>query len=252
MNILERTTRIIELLGNSEYLTVDELAEKTGSSKTTIRRDLIQLEAQGKVSRFHGGVSLAQNSELLQSVSGLTDSLHVDSRIQLNHEDKKRIAAYAAGLIHDGDIIYLDGGSTTYYLIDHLAGKKVSVVTNNIYHAMRLNQKYINTHILGGDLFFDTFSAISPDTISKVANMNFDFAFLGVRGIDAQSGISTSNPFDAELKSEVLKRSKGSYILADPSKFGHRQLYTIANLDSLNIITTDPVSDEYNAHIIYA
>lgn len=244
MNIIERKNLIIELLQGKEFMMVDEIADLTDASKATIRRDLKDLVASGKVERFRGGVCLKGTA--------MTDhGAKIHERIKLNHEEKERIGKYAASLIHEGDIVFLDGGSTTYHMIDFIQEKNIKVVTNSIYSVTKLLQRDIPTYILGGDVLSHSFNIISQDTVDKVKGMNFDLAFLGTHGLDAEAGYSSSDAFDQALKKAVIAKAKRSYILADHTKIGKRKLYSFAHVDDVfAVVGNETEVENLGTHII--
>ena len=246
MNIVERTKLILKLLQDKDYMMVDDIAELTGVSKATIRRDLQDLEKVGKVRRFHGGVSLNDSSMI-------DNGFPIAERMGLYQEEKESIARYAAEFIKEGDVVYLDGGSTVYCLIDHLHSDNIKIVTNSLYAAVKLAEKGVGVYILGGDIISHSLGVISQDTIDLVKKLNFDIAFLGTSGIDIKAGLSSSNSFDATLKSVVMERSNQVYVLADHSKFGIRKLYTFAELQNVSIISSNTAAvDGYGDNIIFA
>ena len=107
---------------------VDEIAELVQASKATVRRDLQDMEDSGLVKRFHGGVSL-QGKVLVE------DSVSLPEMMTINLDEKKKIAKMAADQVEDGNVIFLDSGSTTYSMVEYLTAKEIQVVTNGVQHA---------------------------------------------------------------------------------------------------------------------
>ncbi len=119
----QRRDRLLELVRVRRFASLPELAERLDVSESTVRRDLDQLEKQGSAQRIHGGVLYTGASPKLP---------HFDAQQPAQWEQKRRIAAAAAGLIEDGDTILLDGGSTTYELARLLVGRPLHVVTTSL------------------------------------------------------------------------------------------------------------------------
>ena len=109
----------------AQNVTIEELCEKFGVSKNTIRRDLIELEKKGSIVKNYGGVSSA-----VQSYD--VGMLPFNARGRLMREEKQRIAERAAEFIKDGDYIFVDSGSTVCNLVDFIKTMNVTVLTNNL------------------------------------------------------------------------------------------------------------------------
>jgi DeoR family fructose operon transcriptional repressor len=107
----ERYSAILEALKNKNSMTVAEFAKMTGASESTIRRDLITLDEGGKVKRFHGGARAIEHEYI-------TNEESVSAKAQMNVEEKRLIAQYAAGMINDDDFIFIDAGTSTAIMID--------------------------------------------------------------------------------------------------------------------------------------
>ena len=167
-------------------------------------------------------------------------------------EDKIIIAKKAASLIQDNDVIFIDSGSTCFYMIDYIKAKEITVVTNGIMHIQKLMAKGINTYILGGYAKPEKNLIMGEDMVNKISVMNFDKAFLGTMGIDARSGFTTMMLEDGEVKKAVIKSSDKCYILADKSKFNVRKFYTYGDFTEATIITNSEIKfEEGKAKIIY-
>lgn len=133
MNAVERQKRIQELLANKDFMSVEDLSGMLQASMATIRRDLTALEESGVLTRYRGGAVL--------SAYGTKKALNIELRMDQNREVKEKIARKAASFIKDGEIIFIDSSSTTYYMIDYIMARDVTVVTNAIVLPAVLMQK---------------------------------------------------------------------------------------------------------------
>lgn len=221
-------------------VTVQELVKDLNASEATIRRDLQNMEDSGLIVRFHGGARILDNE--LKEKSMTMKSL-------LNVEEKDRISRYGASLIQEGQIVFLDAGSTTYKLIDYIKAKDITVVTTGIPHLTKLSQKNIKTFALGGFVKSNTVAVTGKETVNQVTNMNFDLALLGVNGIHAQAGFTTPEEYEGEVKAAVLRQAKKSYILADQSKFNKLCFVRFANLNEATVIIDKKIAD-FDYHLI--
>ncbi|MEN4336620.1 DeoR/GlpR family DNA-binding transcription regulator, partial [Streptococcus pyogenes] len=122
------------------YVSLEDLMQLLNSSESTIRRDLGELEQEGRLHRVHGG------AELFHS---LQEELSNQEKSVKNSHIKKAIAQRASQLIYDNDVIFIDAGTTTEFLLPFLQAKNLTVVTNSIHHAARLVELSIETIIVG-------------------------------------------------------------------------------------------------------
>ena len=243
--LIDRWIDISEYLKEKKYASVDELMEKFQLSRSTVRRTLIAMEEKNLLKRVRGGAEIVDNEE---------ESLPTDFREIFNEkkEEKIKIAQKAAELIKDNDVIFIDSGSTCYYMIDNIKAKNITVVTNGILHIQKLMAMGINTYILGGYAKPEKNLIIGEDIVKKISSMNFDKAFLGTMGIDSRSGFTTMMLEDGEVKKAVIKSSDLCYILADTSKFNVRKVYTYGDFSQATIITNSKVEfEDEKAKIIY-
>lgn len=232
MNVIERTNLLLELLENKDFMMVDEISELMKVSKPTVRRDLQDLEAKGIIRRFRGGACLADKVLVEESVS-------ISKMMGVNLDSKKKIAKEAARLIEDGDIIFMDSGSTTCAMVPFIEAKDIHVVTNNMQIAAALVERKICTYILGGEIQLESKSILEDDVISRLEILNLNKAFIGARGVEQMSGYSTTSQIDCNIKSMAMRRAEKSYVLADKSKLGKRKFFTYAQLEEAICITED-------------
>ena len=243
--LIDRWIDISEYLKEKKYASVDELMEKFQLSRSTVRRTLIAMEEKNLLKRVRGGAEIVDNEE---------ESLPTNFRDIFNEkkEEKIKIAQKAAELIKDNDVIFIDSGSTCYYMIDNIKAKNITVVTNGILHIQKLMSMGIKTYILGGYAKPEKNLIIGEDIVKKISSMNFDKAFLGTMGIDSRSGFTTMMLEDGEVKKAVIKSSDLCYILADTSKFNVRKFYTYGDFSQATIITDSKVEfEDGKAKIIY-
>ena len=208
----QRMEAILAELEQRRAVSVGQLCEVTGASEATIRRDLTVLARQGKLNKVHGGAVLAG-----EEFRG--EELDMETKQQLNMEEKRRIARYAAGLITDDDVVYLDAGSTVMLMADHIQAQRALFVTNSIECAARLTRRGLRVYVLGGMLKPGTVALVGTETLNSLRRYNFTKAFLGVNGITVSRGFTTPDPEEAAVKAAAAERARESYVLADESKF---------------------------------
>lgn len=236
MKMLDRWNKIKDIVLTNDYVTVEELVEKLGASPATIRRDLTAMEKDGVIQRFRGGAKPVQNRS--------ETAFFIDKRLMEEKDAKIDICRKAAELVDDGDYIYIDTSSTTYYLPDFLQKKNVMVVTNSVLLLEKLLKNHINTYVLSGDIEFESGSIMGEEVNAKLRSMNFNKVFIGAYGIDLDLGYTTYNTREGELKQRLLAQSRNTYVLADHTKFSKNAFFTFGNLDTATIIT-DTCPEEY-------
>ena len=245
MVLIDRWIEISEFVKEKKYASIDEIMEKFQLSRSTVRRTLIAMEEKKLLKRVRGG------AEAIEEVDAILP-MDFQEVFNANKEDKIIIAKKAASLIQDNDVIFIDSGSTCFYMIDYIKAKEITVVTNGIMHIQKLMAKGINTYILGGYAKPEKNLIMGEDMVNKISVMNFDKAFLGTMGIDARSGFTTMMLEDGEVKKAVIKSSDKCYILADKSKFNVRKFYTYGDFTEATIITNSEIKfEEGKAKLIY-
>lgn len=230
----ERKNKILEALDNGIVFIAD-LANALNVSEITIRRDLKALETEGKLTMLHGGAAKKIDTSRETAIS---------QRQGLYPTEKEIIGKLAADVIEDGDVIFIDSGTTNVTMIKHLANKPISIVTNGyktIEEALHYN---IPITSIGGDLKKETMAFVGAIT-SRVLDMySFDKCFLGANGIDKEFGYSNADPNESLIKEQVIKRSKEAFIMADRSKFNASSVFKFADLKDATVIT-DEVPEEF-------
>ncbi|HIX71002.1 DeoR/GlpR family DNA-binding transcription regulator [Enterococcus diestrammenae] len=225
----ERQQQILQLVQEKNIVKLQELTQKLDASESTIRRDLQDLEDQHLLLRIHGGAKKIQRFMLEPDMQQKTSE---------HPSEKRAIAAYGASLVHAEDVIYLDAGSTTLELIDHLPrGIQIKAVTNSVQHAARLIERQIETIILGGNIKLSTQATLGYTAIQQLEPFRFTKAFLGANGIELTAGITTPDPDEALLKKTAARQADMAIVLADASKFEQITFTKFAALRDVMIIT---------------
>lgn len=229
----ERIHQIHELLIERKRISLDELCENFGVSKNTIRRDINELEEQGIIRKVYGGIVLKE-AEIM--------SLEPFSAREIrNINEKKKIAAVAAALVNDGEVIYIDSGTTTMHLLPHLAEKNfLTIVTASVY-VLELATRYSNLNVIatGGNLQPPIKALVGPSVLECIRNYNFSKIFLASTGITIEHGATNASPLECEVKRELVRKSCAKYLLVDNSKFDVASLMTYSDLTEIDNIITD-------------
>lgn len=224
----ERHRLILDLLHQQDIVKMQDIVDRTGSSESTIRRDLVTLENQNFCLRVHGGAKRTYE---------LHEEPEMEEKSSLYIGEKKEIAQIAVSFIKDQDIIFLDAGTTTFQMIPLLKDKNILVVTNGVPHASLLTDYKVSTILLGGKIKMQTKATIGSDCLHQIAQYRFNKAFLGMNGVDYQYGYTTPDTEEAVVKRMAISQASKAYVLADSSKFKKVSFAKVADLDCCDIIT---------------
>lgn len=226
----QRARAILQQLSQHRTVSVADLCQVTGASEATIRRDLIALAQQGRLVKVRGGASTLEEEEFLSREPDLVTE-------QQYTREKERIARYAANLVGEDSVVYLDTGTTILHLADYLKDSKALFVTSNVEIARRLSIYERNVHVLGGALKPGTADVVGAEAMESLRRYNFTEAFLATSGISIKQGFTTPDPGTAALKALAASHAHTVYMLADSSKFGRVSAATILPLEASQIIT---------------
>lgn len=224
----ERKEYILQQVSSEDIVKSQDLIHALNVSESTIRRDLQELEEAGLIKRIHGGCKRINKLDFEPSMA---------EKASKNVQEKHSIAKYAASLINEGDVFYLDAGTTTFEMISFIQAKDVMAVTNSIFHANALADADIPVIILGGLIKNTTKAVTSNHACSQLSSLYLNKAFLGTNGIHPNFGYTTPDPDEAFIKNLAINQSQITYILADHAKFGETNFSKIANLNKATIIT---------------
>lgn len=221
---------------------VTEIAGHFGVSVDTVRRDLDELAAVGRLKRTHGGA--LRNDPLSTMEISLTE------RMSVQDDAKAKIGELAATLVEDGQTILLNGGTTALAVLRHLAPRRgLTLVTNNLWAPGRVPRECVrDMYLIGGTVRLTAQVTLGPVEFAGASGshshrVHADIALIGVGGVAAGLGYSTSNLQEARMLCEMMSSSRQVVVLADRSKFGRRTFAQIAALEAADIVVTDPPVD---------
>lgn len=228
----ERQELIVKHLTETGLLKIDDLQRLLPSvSISTLRRDLKELEKLGKIEYLTGGAIK------LHDTSG---ELSIVAKNTLNSAEKAAIARRAENEVADGDIIYLDSGSTCTALLQHLLARPVTVYTTNADACAITEHVTASIVVIGGTLNPLTSSLCGPITEHTLRELFFDKAFLGVNAVDDERGAMTPGYEEAAKKRLVRANSQTTYLLCDSSKFHQFSNVKVFDLAGVTLIADKP------------
>jgi len=247
MTTYERRQSLLGILRKQPGLRVPELAKTLGVSEGTVRNDLNALEDEGKLTRVHGGAVLSEQDPF-QNKSFVR-------RFNQNVAAKLAIAGEAATLIKDGDSIFLDASSTSYYLACTLSKRnKLRIITNGFEVARELAQNTSNSVILiGGVVENDSSSVTGLLSEHIIAEMRIEKAFFSCSGFSIERGMTEVHLGEAQLKRKTIESSQHVFGLIVSAKFGKEDLTHFARPTQITHIFTDSgITDEWKSRLLDA
>jgi len=232
----ERKRTIVELVSERDGCAVAELADELGFSKATIRRDLGELEDERRVERSHGGAV---------PVSGMGEEQSYGQKEIRNLAAKEAIAERAVQEIHPDQVVCFDAGTTTMEVAKRAPdGDDFLGVTSSPMIAQELAANETTVKLTGGTLRPETRALVGPTAEAFVERTNFDTLFLGTNGLTAESGLTTPNETEAEMKSRMVQAANRVVLVTDASKLGEQTFVRFATIPALDLFVTEgPVSD---------
>ena len=242
----ERHQKILNILSDGEYKSVEALSRELYVSMPTIRRDLTAMQQMGLVMRSHGGVI---------RITGI-DAPPLSFRIGVNSTEKMRLAQAASQLLCDDCLIYLDESTTTLHLIEHIQRfNNIKVVTNSMSVLQALYKHKIPAYCLGGEFARETLSFYGRDTEKMVERFGIDLMFFSSSGINQKGWIVDYSQPANSLRRQVLQQAETKVFLCDRSKVGKHGAYTLAPLSDMDYLVLEaPLPKDMhtgNAEIVY-
>ncbi len=231
----ERQTHILQQINIHNKVLSSDLSEQLNVSEDTIRRDLQQLDEEGKLSKVHGGA--------------LSKSFQVSFHNEIYAiTEKKIIAQKAAQLIKDGMFIILGGGTTIRELVKALPENlSATFITPSVPTALALlSHPSIEVIFIGNKLSKTTQMATDSEVAERLKNINADYSFLGTNSIDADAGITDLEWETIEVKKAIMRSSKKTVSLSISEKLGSIQHLKVCDMSEINILITELPSDDFH------
>ncbi len=230
--MLDRRSRIAELVRQRGSARVNELAEIFGVTPVTIRSDLAALEREGVLIRDHGGaVALPAMNALIA----------FEQRAGIRLEAKARIGAAAAQFVDPGDTILLDAGTTVVEMVKHLRQRTpLTVVTNALNVVIELRHlTEVQVWMLGGAVNYATFGTLGPLVEQSLGDLVVEKLFLAAESVDSAYGVTDSTSEIAQTKRALARAARRVFLLADSSKWQRRGFIKVIPLSAIDTIITD-------------
>ena len=231
MLTVQRKQLILARLSRDGQLVAKPFSEELGISEDTVRRDLRELALEGRLQRVHGGALPA---------SAAVGDMAV--RAQVAPNDKQALGRTGAAMVKDGQLVSLDGGTTTAQLARHLPeALRATFVTHSPTVALELaRHPHIEVIMLGGRLFRHSMVNVGASVVEAASRFRADLYFMGVTGVHAQAGLSTGDHEEAAVKRALHACAAETVVLASHEKLGAASSFVIAPLGEMAALVVPP------------
>ena len=220
----QRKQLLLDRLRQDGQIVAKAFSEELGISEDTVRRDLRELAAEGRLQRVHGGALPAS-----AAVGNL------QTREQLAPEDKRALGRAGAALVLPGQVVILDGGTTSLQVVQHLPlDLRATVVTHSPTVAVALaGHAQVEVLMLGGRLFRHSMVNVGASVVEAAAQLRADLYLMGVTGVHAEAGLTTGDFEEAAVKRALHQRAAETVVLASLDKLGTASPFSVAPLRAL-------------------
>ncbi|MFI6015883.1 DeoR/GlpR family DNA-binding transcription regulator [Streptomyces sp. NPDC051243] len=219
---------ILQALRSGGTASVTELAERLDASAATIRRDLLKLEADGLLTRVHGGAVVEE------------DQPSFDEAAAVQVGEKDAIAARAATMIEDGQSVILDSGTTVHRLARYLRGRRLTVITNNLAVYDELNDdENIDLMLLGGMVLRESRMLDGFMAEDNLRQVHADWLFMGACGVRPGGQVMDTTVAEVPARRAMIAAGDKVVLLADKSKFPGTGMVKICGPEDLDALITD-------------
>ena len=225
--VTQRREELYQILMENTDVKLEELMQRFQVSEITIRRDFVYLEKKSLIQRHYGGYRVLKNqqgSELIEHC-------------------KDRIARYAASLVENNDILFINTSSTAIKMLSYIHKKNVIVITNN---ANAINTEFssgLNVYLTGGELRYPKAALVGDFAMHNIQSMRASKCFIGCSGISCETGMTTKNANEVNINRIMLENTVGArYVLADHTKMGVDSNFVSGTIDQISEIITDELT----------
>lgn len=231
----QRKQQILQILAEEKQVMSGDLSQRFSVSEDSIRRDLRELAAEGKLQRVHGGALPV--SEAIAPI---------ETRKNVQMASKLTIAQRAVELIQPGQVVIIDGGTTTGEMVrllpDNLA---CTVVTHSPGIAVALVEKpLIEVILIGGRLFKHSVVSVGAAALESISRINADLFFMGVTGVHPRAGLTTGDYEEAGIKRALAARAAETVVMASQEKLNSASAFAFGELGGVSTLIVDTTLDE--------
>lgn len=233
----KRHKRMLKLLSEHEHATVQQLMDWLSASAATVRRDIAWLAAKNQLTRTRGGAQKLQPQQKKRSFTLSSETFQ--NNIQNHAAEKRAIARYASSMCKNGETIIINGGTTTFGMVEFLVDKQLKILTNSFLMAERLLLTSDNEIILpGGKVYREQNVILSPFENDIAQHHYAAKMFMGVYGLSIL-GLMEADPLLIQAEKRLISQAEELIVLVDSSKFARKAGLVLCGLNRVSTVITD-------------
>ncbi|MBF4693824.1 DeoR/GlpR family DNA-binding transcription regulator [Fusibacter ferrireducens] len=243
----KRRRELLRLVDKEGQIFLNDMADLFDVSKETIRQDFDYLNLNYDLTRVHGGLKKEQEI-------AYHEQYHYQYKQHLRIDEKKKLCRKAVAFLKDGDMIYVDGGSTVSYLLNYLDNRRgITLVTPSIALLMKYVVEGYEKHFkasesafifIGGDVNQSLMTTYGPIFDHSIEQMHFDKMIFSCDAIDLKGGVTNTDDVTFAIMQSVKKRARFKMLLSDQSKFGFIAHFRAFELEELDYLITTKLFDD--------
>jgi DeoR family fructose operon transcriptional repressor len=232
----QRHKYILEQLHSNRTVNVEDIVKQFRVSPMTARRDLNLLESKGYLIRKYGGAVRSEAVENLFSFS---------KKVDIKQEKKEAICREAATLVQEGDVIFLDCGTTLFRMCQHLIKlQTLTVITNSLPVISQLiNYPHIRLNIIGGQIIHERKAVYGPVARDQFGQYHADKAFIGADGISLAHGLSSFDQNESVITRCMAEQADKVFLVCHSSKIENDSYHSFAPASLVDCLVTDKGMD---------
>lgn len=232
----ERLDYILKKLKADQKVLQTELSTDLQVSEDTVRRDLESLAQSGLLIKVRGG-----------AIPHSPNPYSFKERSLLHTDDKMHMAQKALEMLHDGQTVILDGGTSTLSLVKILPPSlRITVITNSVpIAALLIEHPKTEVIFTGGRINKEAQTAGGQETMRMLRRVRADLCFLGVCSLHPILGVTGMDLEESEVKTTMVECSSRVAALATGDKMGTAEPYRVCDITDLDTIITDNASLDF-------
>lgn len=230
----ERQAYIVHQVNLHNKVLSNALSNEIDVSEDTIRRDLQELNENGKLIKVHGG-----------ALSHSFSSSNYPSKKIYAQNNKRIVAEKAAALIKDGMFVLTGGGTTIIELARVLPlNLSATFISGSIPAIVEyMHHPNIEVIVIGDKLSKNSKITLGADALARIKTLKPDLCFLGINAIDVQHGITDSDWDVAQLKQTMIESSQKVVCLTISEKINTVQPVKVCDVQKIDILITELPND---------
>ncbi|WP_017445902.1 DeoR/GlpR family DNA-binding transcription regulator [Gayadomonas joobiniege] len=240
---IQRQQRLLDILEEKKFATVAQLTELLHSSEATIRRDLVKLDKQNKITRVHGGAKVltsasgADNEAARPTLASPTNSAKTPQQIN------RALAQKAAALCEDGESVIINGGMITDLMGDFLRERKLNILTNSfaLAHDLVTNSRN-QVSLPGGEVYREQGIVLSAFDNDTTQHYSASKMFIGTPGL-SEFGVTESDALLVRAEQKMRRQAEKLVVLAPSTSLEKRSSFIFCSLNQIDILITERSTD---------